>query len=111
VTSSAGGSSDATARLAAEYLEEELGEEIVIVNQEGGGGAQAISTVDNADPDGYTLLYQHQALDASSAMGKYDENSSDFTPLGVTGDANRVLAVSADSEWDNLEDFIEDAKD
>src|SRR5699024_10119889 len=110
VPSSAGGSSDATARLAVEYLEEELGQNIVVVNQTGGGGAQAVSTVANADSDGYVLLYQHHALDASSAMGKYEETSDDFTPLGVTGDANRVLAVKADSEWNNLDYFVDDAK-
>src|SRR5690625_1345454 len=111
VPASAGGSTDATARLATEYLKDILGQNLVIVNQTGGGGATAAATVDTADADGHTLLYYHQAIDAGHAMNQIEQGTGDFTALGVTGDANRVLAVLPGSGWENLDDFVAEAKE
>lgn len=111
VPASAGGSTDATARLATEYLKDIFGQNFVIVNQTGGGGATAAATVDAADADGHTLLYYHQAIDAGHAMNQIEQSTGDFTALGVTGDANRVLAVLPGSGWENLDDFVAEAKE
>ena len=53
----AGGGIDLTARIAAQKLGEVLGQQIVVQNQAGGGGAIATDTVAKTEPDGYTLLY------------------------------------------------------
>src|SRR6266581_2976664 len=52
-----GGGIDTTARITAQKLSEVLGQQIVIENQGGGGGAIATNAVTKAEPDGYTLLY------------------------------------------------------
>ncbi len=53
----AGGGIDITARIAAQKLSEVLGQQIVVQNQGGAGGALATDAVVKSDPDGYTLLY------------------------------------------------------
>jgi len=53
----AGGGIDVTARIVAQKLSDVLGQQIVIQNQGGAGGALASDAVVKSEPDGYTLLY------------------------------------------------------
>jgi tripartite-type tricarboxylate transporter receptor subunit TctC len=52
----AGGGVDITARILASNLGLYLGQNVVVQNLTGGGGAIGFSAVANAEPDGYTLL-------------------------------------------------------
>ena len=53
----AGGGIDTTARVMAQALGGVLGQQILVQNQGGAGGAIATDAVVKAEPDGYTLLY------------------------------------------------------
>src|SRR5947209_50051 len=53
---SAGGNTDGIARIAAQRLSDRFGEQFVIENRPGAGGAIAAELVAKAAPDGYTLL-------------------------------------------------------
>ncbi len=53
---SAGGPTDITARLIAQWLSERLGRQFVVENRPGAGSNIATEAVINAPPDGYTLL-------------------------------------------------------
>src|SRR5581483_4251016 len=67
----AGGGIDVTARIAAQKMSEVLGQQVVVQNQGGGGGAIATDAVAKAGADGYTLLYHsttgivHAAVNAA----------------------------------------------
>jgi tripartite-type tricarboxylate transporter receptor subunit TctC len=52
----AGGPTDITARLIAQWLSERLGQQIVIENRAGAGSNIAVEATIGAPPDGYTLL-------------------------------------------------------
>jgi tripartite-type tricarboxylate transporter receptor subunit TctC len=52
----AGGPTDITARLIAQWLSERLGQQIVIENRGGAGSNIAVEATIGAPPDGYTLL-------------------------------------------------------
>ena len=52
----AGGPTDITARVMAQWLSERLGQQIVIENRAGAGSNLAVEAAINAPPDGYTLL-------------------------------------------------------
>jgi tripartite-type tricarboxylate transporter receptor subunit TctC len=51
----AGGGTDISARVMAQYLERELGQPIVVQNRAGAGGAIGLSAVAASQPDGYTI--------------------------------------------------------
>ena len=52
----AGGPTDITARVMAQWLSERLGQQIIIENRAGAGSNLAVEAAVNAPPDGYTLL-------------------------------------------------------
>ncbi len=52
----AGGPTDTTARLIAQWLSERSGKQFVVENRPGAGGNTATEAVVNAPPDGYTVL-------------------------------------------------------
>jgi len=56
---SAGGPTDAVARLIAEAMSRELGQNVVIENVDGAGGTLGAQRAATARPDGYTLLLHH----------------------------------------------------
>ena len=53
----AGGPTDVTARIMAQWLSEHMDEQFVVENRTGAGGSLATEVVINASPDGYTLLF------------------------------------------------------
>jgi tripartite-type tricarboxylate transporter receptor subunit TctC len=59
VPAAAGGPSDTVARLVAEAMSADLGQQLVIENVGGAGGSLGTGRVAKAAPDGYTLLLYH----------------------------------------------------
>ena len=56
ITATAGGPADFVGRLAAQYMADVWGQQIVIDNRAGASGIIATDTVSRANPDGYTML-------------------------------------------------------
>lgn len=107
---SPGGQTDTSARLMAEHISEYLGQKVVIINQTGGNGAVAMDTVLNAKPDGYKLFYSHQAMHTGYATDQYDIKATDYKEITTFTGVNEAYVVRSDAPWDNLKEFVEDAK-
>ena len=84
VPAAAGGPSDTVARLVAQAMSEELGQQVLVENQGGAGGSLGSGTVAQAAPDGYTLLLYHIGVATFSAL--YPDLPyvpADFTSVGL----------------------------
>src|SRR4029078_2388951 len=95
----AGGITDVTARLYAEAVSKSIGQRVTIETKTGAGGGVAAAYVQNAAPDGYTLLVfsgsQHATVPAVS-NANYDPVKG-FSPITYLFNAVVVLTVPADS--------------
>ncbi len=80
----AGGSTDLSARLVAEFAGRELGQPIVVENKGGAGGSVGMEQVAKSDPDGYTIgmatVSTHGSNPAVYPKLKYDP-IKDFAPV------------------------------
>lgn len=104
-----GGSTDPIGRQFAMGLEEILGVEVVVENREGGAATIGTTGIVTAQPDCYTLgLSNHTALANQPALNPDlpFQTTDDYTPLIKLGDIPVVLAVNADTEWQDLDSFL-----
>ncbi|WP_251388118.1 tripartite tricarboxylate transporter substrate binding protein [Mediterraneibacter agrestimuris] len=112
VPASPGGTTDNTCRVFAEYLEEELGTSISVVNQEGASGGIAADEMMAADPDGYTLMYYHNTMMTGYITGAVDYKATDkMKVIDITcRDYPGAICVKADSKYETLQDLVDDIK-
>lgn len=103
----AGGESDIAARLQQPVFERLSGQNMVIQYMAGAGGAQAWSQLNGMEADGYTLMgtnLPHIILQPMAQdVGYTTDDISNVYFFQYTPDA---LLVSADSEFQTLEDFV-----
>jgi tripartite-type tricarboxylate transporter receptor subunit TctC len=108
-----GGSTDIYARVIAPKLSEALGQQIVVDNRAGAGGAIGAELAAAAAPDGYTIwLGQTNNLAIGPALrpkSAYDP-VLDFSPITLLMQAPQVLVVSAESPINSVKDLIAAAK-
>ena len=93
-----GGSSDIVARIASPSLGASLGQNVVVENRPGAGGAVALEHVRNQRPDGHLVIISDpSALVIAPAVApatvRYSA-SRDFTPLAMFGAIPMVLIVA-----------------
>ena len=99
----AGGDTDFNARTYAKYLEDVLGETVVVTNITGNGGALGSEEVKNASPDGYTCLFYHTCLNINQATGIADYGSEAFETVAVVGKSSgEAVVVRTDAMYDEL---------
>lgn len=111
VPAGAGGDTDRNTRLVAKYLEKELGQPIVVTNVNGAGGSTGTKKVLDAQADGYTVLAFHNSMLLNKIMGLVEFSYSDLeiAGIGVT-DLGNTFMVNSNSQFQNLNDLIEYAK-
>ena len=95
----AGGITDVTARLYAEAVAKITGQRVTVENRTGAGGGVAAAAVQNAAPDGHTLLVfsgsQHATVPAVSNAAY--EPVKGFSPITYLFNSVVVLTVPGDS--------------
>ena len=105
----AGGITDVTARLYADAVSRNVGQRLTVENKTGAGGGVAAAAVQNAAPDGYTLLVfsgsQHATVPAVS-NANYDPVKG-FSPITYLFNSVVVLTVPADSPAKTMKELHE----
>jgi tripartite-type tricarboxylate transporter receptor subunit TctC len=108
-----GGSTDIYARALSPKLGDALGQQVVVDNRAGAGGALGAELAAKSPPDGYTLwIGQTANLAIGPALRKksaYDP-VRDFAPITMVQRATSVLIVSAGSPLKSMKDLIALAK-
>ncbi|MFN9490065.1 MAG: tripartite tricarboxylate transporter substrate binding protein [Betaproteobacteria bacterium] len=91
----AGGATDVPTRLTSAKLAERLGQQFVVDNRPGQGGALGTAVAARAEPDGYTILQAATPFVVSPHVyGKLSYDPlKDFVPVTLFGSAPNVLVV------------------
>lgn len=108
----AGGESDITARLQQELLADILGQSVSVSYQPGGGGALGWSELTRTEPDGYTIMGSNLPHIILQPMLRGDAGyaTDDLKQVYIFQSTPNALLVPADSDIQNLDDFIAAAK-
>ena len=107
-----GGGTDAIARALATRISTALGQNVVVDNRAGAGGAIAANSVLKAPADGYTLLFGTVSTLVVLPLTQpvsYDV-AKDFAPIGLVAKAPNVLLVSPKIPPNTVNEFIAYAK-
>ena len=110
-----GGIADITARPLAPPMAKSLGQNVIIENRAGAGGAVGHAYVTRAKPDGYTLLMALSSIviipESEKISGRQPSYTmSQFAPLALVSADPTVLLVRAEAPWKTVGELIEDAR-
>ena len=90
------GGTDATARIVAQALAEQMGQQVLVDNRGGAGGRIGMEMVAKAPADGYTLILGNVGpfaiLPASGAQLRFDP-ARDFQAVSLLATADYILTV------------------
>lgn len=110
VPAGAGGNTDLSARVFAQYAKELTGTDFIVVNASGAAGSVAANQVLSAAADGHTFLYGHNLVNVANIAGVTDYNYTAFK-LGPTFAKDPAQQLYVNSEkYADLNAFIEAAK-
>ena len=108
-----GGGMDSVARALGEKLSPRLGQQIVVENRPGAGGAIGTDAVAKSAPDGYTLLIGpigSQAITHHTLPKRSFDFQRDFAHVSRIGYGTIVVVVPAGSKAQSVKDFVALAK-
>ncbi|WP_236589032.1 Bug family tripartite tricarboxylate transporter substrate binding protein [Ramlibacter aurantiacus] len=107
-----GGTADALARLIAQHLGPKLNTSVVVVNKAGASGIIGASSVAQATPDGYTVLYDATPLSINPHLQKMPfDPQKDLTPVSLVAVTPMLLVVPKSSPYNSIQDLIKAAKE
>lgn len=106
-----GGDTDTNSRLFNRFLEKELGQSLVSVNIDGGGGTIGMRRVMSAKPDGYTAMFFHGEAMVPKLAGLVDIgiDSLQMVAIALT-DNTTVLVTHKDAPFKTMKEYVEYAK-
>lgn len=110
---SAGGPTDAMARILAQRLGERLGQQVVVDNRGGAGGSIAAELVARSKADGYTLFFGTtgtMAINPSLYANLRYDPVKDFAPVSLMATTMNVLVVNRQLPVKTLGDLVKLAK-
>ena len=112
VPQAAGGALDNVARLLAQRMSDNLGQQVVIENRPSAGGIAGMDAVAKAPADGYSLLFAAAPLALNTALGiklPYDAQR-DFAPISLAASIPGLVAAHPSTPYKNLQDLVDDSK-
>ena len=104
-----GGPTDIVARVLAQKLTEQLGQQVIVDNKPGAGGNIGAELAARAPNDGYTMFYNTSAIVINPALyGKASYDTlKDFVPVALTAAIPMVLVVHPSLPAKNMKEFVD----
>ena len=109
----AGGGTDAIARVIAQGMTGQLGQQIVVENNGTAGGNVATAQAAKADPDGYTLLMANpgpMTVNPHLFKNVKIDPLTAFDPVTLIAKAPLVVVVPQDSRFTSFQAIVDEAK-
>lgn len=107
-----GGATDTSARIAAEFLTNKLGQQVLVDNKPGGGTIIGTEIVAKAKPDGYTILLAPAPVATNTSFGlklPYDP-AKELAPVCSYVDMPLLLACNPNAPYKTMAEFLAWAK-
>jgi tripartite-type tricarboxylate transporter receptor subunit TctC len=107
-----GGSVDQVARILAQPLSQQLGQNIIVENKGGASGSIGTAFVAAAPADGYTfaVVFDTHGVNPSLIPGLPFDTRKDLAPIALIGTSAMVLATNSASEYKSFADVVAAAK-
>lgn len=105
----AGGPTDAMARMVGEHLASALGQPVIVDNRGGAGGTIATEAAASAAPDGYTLFFATtgtMAINPSLYRNFKVNPAKAFEPIGPVASTQNVLVVTPALKVNSLSELL-----
>jgi tripartite-type tricarboxylate transporter receptor subunit TctC len=108
-----GGQTDVLARLLAQKIQTAVGQNVIIDNRGGAGGALGARALAAAEPDGHTLFYGNTStlavIPAVSRNPGYDP-AKNFAPIASVSESYMILVVHPSFPAKTVKEFLDYAK-
>jgi len=106
-----GGGTDVIARIVQSRLADQLGQQIVIENRGGAGGALGTEAVAKSAPDGYTFLFTLSSHTINPLLYKLNYDvEHDFSAVTLIVSVPQLIAAYPGSPIQNMRDVVAAAK-
>ena len=107
-----GGVTDVVARVTAERLSADLGQQVVVENKAGAGSVIGAEAVAKSTPDGYTILFTTPAhtINAALRVSMPYDTQKDFAPISVIGQVPMLLVAHPTLPVGDFPAFVEFAR-
>jgi len=106
----ASGAADVSVRMLGEFLQQPLGQSIVVENRPGGVYQIGVQAVASAPADGYTLIHLNATMCAVQASLKRFDMLKQFIPVGYMGSTDTMLCISNNAPFKTTQEMIAWAK-
>jgi len=108
----AGGVTDVVARLTAERLTADLGQQVIVDNKAGAGGVIGKEDVAKAQPDGYTILFTtpNHTINAALRASMPFDTEKDLVPISVIGRVPMLLVSQPSLPFKDFACFVDYAR-
>ena len=106
-----GGGTDIIARIVQSRLPEVLGQQVIIENRGGAGGAVGTGESAHAAPDGYTFLFTLSSHTINPQLYKLNyDTEKDFAPVTLIVSVPQLIATQPGSPIQSMQDVIKMSK-
>lgn len=102
----AGTSADLVARALADGMSKSLGQQVIVMNRPGAGGAIGYKFVQAQKPDGYSIVFNSNSISTAYYGGMMNFGYPAFDPVARVTLELPVVAVQASAPWKDLKEMV-----